>query len=311
MNLKLSDIDMRDAFFDGVYEVAKDDRNVIFLTSDHSAFSLIKFQKDFPNQFINMGISEQNMASASAGLALSGKIVYMYGIAPFVTFRCLEQINIDICSMGLHVNIVSMGTGLTYSSDGPTHHGIQDQAIMSTLPNLSIYNVSDHINSEAFAKIAYSESGPKLIRIEKGNFPILYGNSKVDFSDGLSMLRDGHDLLIISTGIMVQRALKIAERLEKKNIDAGVIDIYRIKPLNEELLIELLKGKQKIITIEENIITGGLGSVIATLIVENNITTFFKRFAIKDQFCFESGPRDWMHEHYRLGLENIISSITE
>ena len=156
MNTQLSDIDMRDAFFDGVYEVAKGNSKVLFLTSDHTAFSLIKFQKDLPDQFLNTGISEQNMVSLSAGLALSGKIVYIYGIAPFVTFRCLEQINIDLCSMNLHVNIVSMGTGLTYCNDGPTHHGIQDQAIMSALPNLTIFNVSDHVNSNSFSRIACS-----------------------------------------------------------------------------------------------------------------------------------------------------------
>jgi len=307
--MSVSDIDMRDAFFDGVYAMALQDNNVIFLTADHTAFSLTKFQRDLPKQYINVGIAEQNMASLAAGLALSGKIVFIYSIVAFVTFRCLEQINIDLCSMNLHVNIVSMGTGLTYSSDGPTHHGVQDQAIMSALPNLSIYNVSDPVNSDAFAKIAYSKSGPKLIRIEKGKFPILYDSRKVDFSDGLSILRDGNDLMIIATGIMVQRALTIAEILEEKNISAGVIDVYRIKPLNEELLIELLKDRQKVVTIEENIMTGGLGSVIGTLMMENSMTGYFKRFAIKDQFCFQSGPRDWMHDHYGLGLKNIISSI--
>jgi len=310
MNTQLSDIDMRDAFFDGVYEVAKGNSKVLFLTSDHTAFSLIKFQKDLPDQFLNTGISEQNMVSLSAGLALSGKIVYIYGIAPFVTFRCLEQINIDLCSMNLHVNIVSMGTGLTYCNDGPTHHGIQDQAIMSALPNLTIFNVSDHVNSNSFSRIACTTSGPKIIRIEKGIFPVLYENGEEDFSDGLSLLKDGDDIMIIATGVMVQRALKVTESLEKLNINAGVIDLYRIKPLNEELLIRLLEGRKKIVTIEENILTGGLGSVIGTLMMENNIVCPFKRFAIKDQFCFQSGPRDWMQEHYGLGLENIVESIT-
>tara|TARA_B100000686_G_C16693211_1_gene918925 strand:+ start:208 stop:1143 length:936 start_codon:yes stop_codon:yes gene_type:complete len=309
MEMNLSEIDMRDAFFDGVYETAKNDKNVIFLTCDHSAFSLIKFEKDFPNQFINMGISEQNMTGVSAGLALSNKTVYMYGIAPFVTFRCLEQINIDLCSMNLNVNIVSMGTGLTYSSDGPTHHGIQDQAIMSALPNLSIYNVSDHINSDAFAKICHKESGPKIIRIEKGKFPILYEKNNVDFSDGLSMLKEGDDLIIISTGIMVQRAISIANKLKKYNVNAGVIDIFRIKPLNQDLLLEFIESYNKIIVIEENIFTGGLGSVVGTLIAEYNIKGLFKRFAIKDQYCFQSGPREWMQDKFGLGEEEIIRSI--
>jgi len=233
----------------------------------------------------------------------------MYGIAPFVTFRCLEQINIDLCSMNLNVNIVSMGTGLTYSSDGPTHHGIQDQSIMSALPNLSIYNVSDHINSDAFAKICHKESGPKIIRIEKGNFPILYEKNNTDFSDGLSMLIEGSDLIIISTGIMVQRAISIANKLKKFNVNAGVIDIFRIKPLNQDLLLDLIKSYNKIIVIEENIFTGGLGSVVGTLIAEYNIKGLFKRFAIKDQYCFQSGPREWMQDKFGLGEEEILDKL--
>ena len=151
-NLNGNNYDMRDAFFNSLYEIIEVDKDVIVLTADHGAFGLNKIKENFPRQYINIGIAEQNMVSVASGLALSGKVVYIYSIINFVTLRCLEQINIDIASMNLHVNIVGVGAGFTYSTDGPTHHGTQDVAIMSAIPNLSIYNCSDVVNTYRFAK---------------------------------------------------------------------------------------------------------------------------------------------------------------
>ena len=303
-------IDVRDSFFDSVYELASKDKNIIFLASDHTAFSLIKFQKDLPEQFINVGISEQNMISVAAGLSLNNKFVFVYGITPFVTFRCLEQINIDICSMNLNVSIVSIGAGLIYSSDGPTHHGIQELAIMSALPNLSIYSASDPISSEALPKIAYRNKGPNLLRIEKGSLNSIY-NEENDFSEGLSVLIKSKDITIVSNGIMTQTALEVSSAISKNNISVGVIDIFRFKPLNIKKLVELIKDKKKIIALEENIPTGGLAARLAEVIVSNNLSCKLIKISLKDEYLFESGPREWMHKKYGLDKESIIKKILE
>ena len=164
----LSNIDMRDAFFDAVYDEAAQNPSVYFLSDDHGAFSLERFQKDFPDRYINIGIAEQNMIGVSSGLSLSGKIVYCYGISPFVSLKVLEQISLDLAAIGSNVNIVSVGAGFTYATDGPSHHGLQDLSAVLSTPNITILNSSDPKSTQAFAKIATRQNGPKYIRIIDG-----------------------------------------------------------------------------------------------------------------------------------------------
>lgn len=308
MNNKI--IDVRDAFFDSVYEIAKNDKEVIFLASDHTAFSLGKFQKDLPNQFINVGISEQNMVSVAAGLAMNNKFVFIYGITPFVTMRCLEQININLCAMKSNVSIISIGSGLIYSSDGPTHHGTQELAIMSSLPNLSIYTASDAFSSDQLPKIAYKNKGPSLLRIEKGSLENLYLVKK-EFSEDINLIIENEEILILSTGITTQKAFEISNELKKQNIKVGVVDILRFKPLNEEKIVKLIKNCKKIITIEENIPKGGIASAISEIIVSYNLNCKLSKYSLKNEYLFESGPREWMHEKHGLSRDDIIKDICE
>ena len=213
---KNTNIDVRDCFFDSIYNLAKKDKNILFLSSDHTAFSLQKFEKDLPNQYLNLGISEQNIMGVASGLSLKNKKVFVYGIAPFMSLRCLEQINIDICSMKNNVNIISMGSGLTYSNDGPTHHGTQDQAILSTLPNLNIYNVSDVKTSLSLPKLIKNNLQPKYFRIEKGKLKNLYSTDSLFLKEGYGYFKSSNKNIIISTGIMTQTAFDIKEELKKK-----------------------------------------------------------------------------------------------
>jgi len=188
--MKIADIDIRDAFFDEVYTIASQDSRVIFLTADMGSFSLNRFKADLSSQYINVGVAEQNLVSIAAGLALAGKKVFIYTIASFVTQRCYEQIKIDICGMRLPVTIIGSGPGLSYSSDGPTHHAIQDILIMRALPEMTILNPGDSTTAVAAARIAYRSQGPVYVRIDKGKLPLLYENDE-DFSAGLSLLKKG------------------------------------------------------------------------------------------------------------------------
>jgi transketolase len=305
---KRSDIDIRDAFFNEVYAIALKDPNVIFLTADMGAFSLNAFKKDLSSQYINVGVAEQNLVSIAAGLALGGKKVFIYSIAPFVTQRCYEQIKIDLSCMRLPVTIIGSGPGITYSSDGPTHHAIQDVAIMRALPEMMILNPSDPATATAAARISYKNDGPVYVRIDKGKLPLLYDNEE-DFSNGLALLKKGRDLMIIATGIMVHQAFKVVDELAKHSIDAGIIDLYRIKPINEELLLSFIESSNRIVTLEEHSIIGGIGSAIGEILVDRGKVLPLKRIAIADKNCMGYGDREWMHSFYNLDLNSIVKSI--
>ncbi len=306
--MRISNTDIRDAFFDEVYEIASKDPNVMFLTADMGALSLNRFKKDLSHQYINVGVAEQNLVSIAAGLALGGKKVFIYSIAPFVTQRCYEQIKVDLCCMRLPVTIIGSGPGITYSSDGPTHHAIQDVAIMRALPEMIILNPSDSVMATAAARIAYKSYGPVYVRIDKGKLPLLYDDTE-EFSDGLAVLKTGRDLMIITTGIMVHQAFKVADELAKYSIDAGIIDLYRIKPINEELLLSVIEKSNRIVTMEEHSIIGGIGSAVSEIFVDKGKTVPIKRIAIADKYCVGYGDREWMRKYYGLDIKNICKLI--
>ena len=170
-------VDMRDAFFDKLYDIAAKDKKVIFLTADMGAFSLERFKKNLKPQYFNVGVAEQNMVSVAAGLALSGKNVFIYSIVPFVTQRCYEQIKVDLSLMNLPVTIIGSGPGFSYNSDGPTHHALQDLAIIRALPNMTILSPSDSDMAEAFAMLSYKNKGPTYVRLDKGKYSSLYSKN--------------------------------------------------------------------------------------------------------------------------------------
>jgi transketolase len=302
-------IDMRDAFFDKIYDLAEKDKNVVFLAADHGAFSLVRLKKDLPDQYINLGISEQNMVSVAAGLALSGKKVFIYAIVNFVTLRCLEQIYVDISGMNLPVTIIGVGAGFTYATDGPTHHGVQDIAAMAPIPNLSIFNSSDAVNTSAFAEMAYNSTGPTYIRIEKGGVPQLYEDKAV-FDEGLSQLKHGEDLTIIATGNMVSRAMDVATEMKQSGYKVGVVDLYRIQPINEDKILSLIGTTRRLVTLEEHVLTGGIGSLVNDVLCNHGISLPLKRIGVEDQHCFYySNSRENVQKHYHLDQDSIIKTI--
>ena len=296
--------DMRDSFFGGVYDIVKKNKNAIILTADHGAFGLSQIQKDFPNQYLNVGIAEQNMISVAAGLAKCGKVVYVYSINNFITMRSLEQVNIDLCGEGLNVNLIGVGAGFTYSTDGPTHQGMQDMQAMSVLPGLSVYNVTDEVNSEYLAKMSYTLGGPKYFRIEKGKKQKLY-DDKDKFDSGVAKILNYNKVVIISTGAMIHTALASAKKFE----DVGVIDIYRIKPLNEDKIIEMLHSVDKVITLEEGTYSGGLGEKVGFLLAKNGVTCSFMPIAVKDAPCYHYGSRDMLHKKYQIDPDSVTQKI--
>ena len=297
-------IDIRDAFFDEIYDIAAKDKNVMFVTADADAFSIRRYKKDFPDQFINVGVQEQNMVLIATGLALAGKKVFVYSIIPFITMRCYEHIKANICSMNLDVTIIGCGAGLSFSKDGPTHHAIHDIGVMRVMPDMKIYNPSDAESAKDCAQKVYNNSTPAYVRIDKGIFPELY----VDGCSDANIIRNFDKTVIISTGYMTHTALEVAEEL-----DCGLIDLVRISPLPENLF-ELIRERsyghtQQIITIEENSITGGIGSAVSEFITDHDLPIKLKRIALEDKQYFEYGDRKWLHEEYGISANKIISRL--
>jgi transketolase len=291
-----------------LYNIAREDRRVILISNDFGAPSLDKFREDCASQFIHIGIAEQNMVNVATGLALAGKIVYMYSIAPFLPLRCYEQLRVHLAFKRYHITGVVVGAGYSYDLSGPTHHALEDIAVMNALPGMTILNASDSVMGAAFARMTYENPGPKYIRFDREKFTSLYAQRKHDFSDGLTTLKKGRDLTIIATGIMVHQAFKVADELAKHSIEAGIVDLYRIKPLNEELLLNTIAKSRRIITMEENFISGGIGSIISALITDRGEDIKLKRFGVPDEYFSQGGGREQLHHLCGLDVAGITKT---
>lgn len=303
--------DIRDAFFEEMLALAQKDPRVVFLTADMGAFALERFRREMPERFINAGVAEQNMVSVAAGLALSGKKVFVHSIIPFVTGRCYEQLKVDLCCMKLPVVVVGIGAGLTYAGDGPTHHGMNDIALMRALPDLTIYSPCDAISSRAVCRLAYEDKGPVYIRLEKGVWPALYREGADVPAQGIKELRSGKDVMIIATSAMTHQALAAAEVLEKKGVSTAVVDVFRLKPLDVNALQACFKGRRLAVTLEEHSLVGGLGSMVAEYMVDKGVSVPLKRIAIRDVHCVEPVSREALQKIYGLSVPDVVKTVLD
>lgn len=302
----------RDAFWDRVYEIARQDRNVIIVSADMGAPSLDKFRRDLPGQFVNVGIAEQNAILVAAGLAMTGKRVFAYAIAPFITLRCLEQIRVELCMMNIPVTIVGVGAGVGYEDSGPTHHLTEDITVMRSMPYITINSITDSVMASAFADISCEMRSPNYIRLERQLMPVIYSEG-TDFSKGLSVIKEGKDLFIAATGCMTHVALDIADDIEKKeDISIGVIDIYTL-PINEDALIEQIRNVKKLITLEEHFLPGGFGSAVCEVLIDNNILIPVKRIGlpIDKGYCYKYGGREAIRGYYGIDRGGIQRQIAD
>ncbi len=303
-------MDLRDAFFDRLYELATEDENFYFLTADMWAFSLGKYKENLGDRFINTGIAEQNMISVAAGLAKAGKKVCVYTITPFVTERCFEQIKVDLCCMNLPVMIVGIGAGLTYSHDGPTHHTPYDIALMRTLPNMTIYSPSSPKINALVAELAYKNNGPSYIRLDKGEFPEIYQN-ECQFDSGVLAPTKSGDVLIISTGSNIYDVSDVVEEVGSEGIHVAYMDLFQLKPINEDKIADVIYKFKKIVVVEEHSCIGGIGSIISDIMVSRGFLRPLKRISLPDEFCKKYGDRNWIRKQYGLDSDSISKVVLE
>ena len=303
-------ISMRDAFLNELYGIAQEDPRVILLSNDFGAPSLDKFRADLASQFIHIGIAEQNMVNVATGLAMAGKIPYMYSIAPFLPLRCYEQIRVHLALHRANITAVTVGAGYSYDLSGPTHQALEDIAIMDALPGMTILNGSDSVMGAAFAGLTYAEPGPKYVRFDREAFIPLYDGKNETFSDGLAVLKKGQDITLIATGIMVHQAFKVAEKLAQHSIDTGIIDLYRIKPLNEDLLMASIKESGRAVTLEESFINSGIGSIISDLVTRQGEGIRLKCFGVPNRFISQGGHRNELHRLCGLDVDSLAKAVS-
>jgi len=295
-------LDIRDGFFCRIAETAMSDRHVIILSDDMDVFGLNELKKNRPNQFINVGVAEQNIINVAAGLSSCGKKVYVVGISSFLSFRCFEQIKVNICSMNLPVVIAGLGGGVSFSYDGPTHHGTHDLSIMRTLPEISIFNPSDHETAELCADITYKNKCPSYVRIDKIDYPNLSGS----YQEGFRIIKDGKSTCVVSTGYMAQ----ISNKALLNVTDVGLIDIYQIKPISDRFIDILCKYKN-LIVVEDNAATGGIGSMVSDLVINNNLSCRVSKISFPDEQIMAYGTREYLHDIYKVNEEIILQNIME
>lgn len=298
---------MRDAYVTALYNLAKDNKNIFALVADNGAVVYQKYRQDFPDQFINFGISEANMISVAAGLASCGKIPFAYTISSFLTMRAFEQIRIDVCLQQMNVKLIGIGAGFVYSNLGPTHQATEDIALMRALPNMTILSPADALEARYVTYAAAKSCGPVYIRLATGGSPAIYKN-EYSFKLGKAVtLKEGNDLTIISSGGIIYEVLKAVEKLETLGISVRLINVHTIKPIDKEAILKAANETKAILTIEEHAIEGGLGSAVSEVVLEgNNKPVRFKRLGLNNVFPSGYGTYDDMKQINGLSEKDIV-----
>lgn len=297
---------MRTAYLDTLYDLASRDKNVYALISDNGAIVYDKYRRDLASQYLNLGISEANMLGMAAGMASCGKIPFAYTIGAFLAYRAFEFIRNDICLQKQNVKIVGTGAGEVYSALGPTHHSTEDLGGLRSLPNLTILSPASPLEVRKATKAAYEHEGPVYLRLGTNKEPEVYEND-YEFQIGKAVtLMEGGDVALIGTGSMIKDVLDAAEQLKVEGIHARVINMHTIKPIDKDVIIKVVEEKEKIITVEDHNVIGGLGSAVAEVIAESGRGVQFKRIGLHG-FSSEYGTYAEVKEINGVGIEHILA----
>ena len=301
----------RESYGNALVELGKEHDNLVVLDADLAAATKTGiFKKAFPDRHIDCGIAECNMMGVAAGLSLTGKVPFASSFAMFAAGRAFEQVRNTIGYPKLNVKIGATHAGISVGEDGATHQCNEDIALMRTIPNMVIINPSDDVEARAAVKAAYEHVGPVYLRFGRLATPVINDTPDYKFELGKGVtVRDGKDITIVATGLEVGFALEAAEKLAVDGIDARVINIHTIKPIDKDILIKAAKETKKIFTVEEHSIIGGLGSAVCDVLCENAPAPVYK-IGMRDRFG-ESGPAVELLHKYQLDAEGIYTQVKE
>lgn len=298
----------RASYGEALAKLGEENKSIVVLDADLSeATKTNVFAKLFPNRFFEMGIAEQDMMATAAGLAASGKIPFASTFAVFAAGRAYDQIRNSICYPKLNVKICATHAGITVGEDGPTHQMLEDLSLMRTLPNMTVICTSDDIQTKwAINEIAKID-GPVYLRLCRLATPVIYEeNQKFEIGKGFQ-IGEGKAATVIATGVVVSEAIKAMEILKQEGLDIRVIDIHTIKPIDKQLIIKCAKETEKIITIEDHSIIGGLGTAVCEVLSEECPCKVI-RMGVKDTFG-KSGKAEDLLSYFKLTAKDIIEKI--
>lgn len=302
--------DCRDAFEDTLRELAYQDERIVAVVNDSVGSSkLTQFGKDYPNRLVNVGIAEQNMVGVGAGLANGGLIPFVCGAAPFLTGRALEQIKADLAYSNANVKLCGMSSGMAYGELGPTHHSIEDIAWLRAIANMTVIVPADPLETAQAVQVAASISGPMFLRISRLPVPIVHDAGYRFVPGKAALLRAGNDITLIAIGVLVSRALEAADMLAARGIQARVLNMSTVRPLDRDAVLEAATETGGIITVEEHTVFGGLGSAVAEVVVTNHPVPM-RILGVPGVFA-PTGSAAWLLQYFRLTAQGIFDAAME
>ena len=301
---------MRTAFVRSLVALAERDSAVTLVVGDLGYGVVEPFAKRFPDRYLNAGVAEQNMTGIAAGLALSGRTVFTYSIGNFPTLRCLEQIRNDICYHELNVNIVAVGGGFAYGALGMTHHATEDFAIMRALPDMVVVAPGDAIEAAAATKALARWNGPGYLRLGRARETTV-NPASLEFELGrANLVRDGTDVTLVSTGAMLETAVTVADQLASNGVEARVLSMHTLKPLDEGALMRAARETGAIVTLEEHSVIGGLGGAAAEFLLEAcDERLRFRRIGLPSVFARVAGSQSYLRRRHGLSEDAILAKI--
>ena len=301
----------RDGYGEGLIELGKLRKDMLVLDADLAGATRTgKFKSAYPEQFIDCGIAEGNMMSIAAGIASTGKLVFASSFAMFAAGRAFEQVRNSIGYPHLPVKIGATHAGISVGEDGATHQCNEDIALMRTIPGMTIINPADSVEAKAAVIAAADIEGPVYMRFGRFAVPVFNDEATYKFEVGKAVkLNDGKDVTIIATGLMVNEAVIAAEKLREEGINADVLNIHTIKPLDDEAVLESAKKTGKVVVVEEHSVIGGLGSAVCDLL-SDKYPVPVKKIGMNDEFGMSGSAADLL-EHYGFSAENIVKTVKE
>ncbi len=302
---------MRKTALECVHKLAQHDKRVLFIGSDLGHGVLDNMKNELPDQFFMEGVSEQYIIGMAAGMAMEGFIPYVNTIATFLTRRCYEQVAVDLCMHDLPVRLIANGGGGVYAPLGPTHLAIEDIAIMRALPNMTVVAPCDADEMNRLMMSTLEWPHPIYIRLARGGDPIVSKDDR-DFELGKSIkMKDGADGLFVTTGVMTQLALESVEILKTKGVDVGVLHVHTIKPFDASGVVSAVESVKAVVTVEEHIVNGGLGSAVLESCSELHAELLPKisRIGIPDKFATEYGSQTSLLKHWGITTDNLVAAM--
>jgi transketolase len=302
---------MRKTCLDMIHRLAARDPRVVYVGSDPSAGTLKQMAADLPERFVIEGIAEANLIGMAAGMAMDGLMPFVHTIATFLTRRCLEQVAVDVCLHDLPVRLVGNGGGLVYAPLGPTHTAIDDVALFSALPGMTVVAAADADEMTRLMEASLDWPGPLYIRLGKGGDPVI-SRPEAGFAIGRAIpMRDGADVLMVSTGVMTGRALAAAERLAADGIGCAVLHAHTVKPFDAEQTVAMARGKRLVVSVEEHSRVGGLGAAVLDALAAAGSVGPTLRLALPDSFVHHYGSQDALLARFGLQPEGIASAVAQ